>query len=77
VRASSNARQARSNPPTLASSCAFSFRRACARALSFQKLASSERRRISAARARLRSTSKRPPERVETPLDPDEKLGRR
>jgi hypothetical protein len=77
ARASSNARHVRSNPATLASSCAFSFRRAWARALSFQKLGSSERRTISSARTRLRSTSKRPPECVEAPLDPGEKLGRR
>ena len=56
---------ARSNAPVTASSCAFSFRSAWAFALSDQKSGSSESRAISATRERFRSTSKRPPERLE------------
>src|SRR5689334_20432968 len=61
----------------LDSSCAFSFSNPCALALSFQKPGSSERRAISPARERFRSTSKRPPERVESLLQVGQELGGR
>jgi hypothetical protein len=74
ARASSSARAVRSQPASAASTCAFSFSSACARALSFQKPGSSDSRAISAARVRFRSTSKRPPERVDAVREVVEQL---
>src|SRR6266542_4087601 len=63
--ASSRARRTLSYAPATCSSCAFSFRSAWAFALSVQKDGASDIRVISSTRPRLRSTSKRPPERLE------------
>ena len=57
--------KARSNSETAPSSCAFSFSSPWAFWFSPQKPGSSERREISATRERFRSTSKRPPERLQ------------
>jgi hypothetical protein len=59
----------RSKPATVASSSAFSFSSAWAFWFSVQNPGSSERREISAMRERFRSTSKRPPERLQPPSE--------